>query len=159
MSSTSSTDDSGDLFDPLAEELQNVQSVIHVTRENIDALNAKFANLQEPPPMYITEYQELTSKLHDLFVKEHELMEQLSSQQEEANKVDQQIIQLEYTNHQPQYQNQQQSSHQHAHLASIDMVCIWFRIFYIPINMGGFLFIFRRILMQQTVIVEVDVVL
>ncbi|XP_014089725.2 raf homolog serine/threonine-protein kinase Raf [Bactrocera oleae] len=121
MSSTSSTDESGDLFDPLAEELQNVQSVIHVTRENIDALNAKFANLQEPPPMYITEYQELTSKLHDLFVKEHELMEQLSSQQEEANKADQQKIQLEYTNHQPQYQNQQQSSHQHAHLASIDM--------------------------------------
>ncbi|XP_017494940.1 PREDICTED: raf homolog serine/threonine-protein kinase phl [Rhagoletis zephyria] len=117
MSSTSSTDDSGDLFDPLAEELQNVQSVIHVTRENIDALNAKFANLQEPPPMYITEYQELTSKLHDLFVKEHELMDQLSCQQEESSQVDQQKIQLEYSNQTHHYQNQQQ----HGQIASTDM--------------------------------------
>lgn len=135
MSSTSSTDDSGDLFDPLADELQNVQSVIHVTRENIDALNAKFANLQEPPPMYITEYQELTSKLHELFVKEHELMEQLTNQQEETNKADQQKTQLEYTNQQLQYQNQQQSSHQHAHLASIDTVSIFFGILYVHIHM------------------------
>ncbi|XP_054727137.1 raf homolog serine/threonine-protein kinase Raf [Anastrepha obliqua] len=121
MSSTSSTDDSGELFDPLAEELQNVQSVIHVTRENIDALNAKFANLQEPPPMYITEYQELTSKLHDLFVKEHELMEQLSCQQEEASQVDQKKNQPEYNNQTYHYQNQQQASHQHGQVASVDM--------------------------------------
>ncbi|XP_067635370.1 raf homolog serine/threonine-protein kinase Raf [Eurosta solidaginis] len=123
MSSASSTDDSGDLFDPLAEELQNVQSVIHVTRENIDALNAKFANLQEPPPMYITEYQELTSKLHDLFVKEHELMEQLSSQQEATGQAEpqtQQKIQHEYNN-QHYYQNQHQSTPHHGHVASNDL--------------------------------------
>lgn len=74
---STSTDDSDELLDPLSEELRNIQSVIHVTRENIDALNAKFANLQEPPPMYITEYQELTSKLHEFEIKEHELIEKL----------------------------------------------------------------------------------
>lgn len=74
---SSSTDDSDELFDPLSEELRNIQSVMQITRENIDALNTKFANLQEPPPMYVTEYQELTSKLHELEIKEHELVERL----------------------------------------------------------------------------------
>lgn len=79
---SSSTDDSDELVDPLAEELRNIQSVIHVTRENIDALNAKFANLQEPPPLYITEYQELTSKLHELELKEHELVDRVQQNEE-----------------------------------------------------------------------------
>lgn len=65
-------------------ELRNLQSVINVTRENIDALNAKFANLQEPPPMYIKEYQELASKLHELRDKELEIMEKLQQQCEYA---------------------------------------------------------------------------
>lgn len=66
--------------DPLIEELKNIQMgkrifvffsfieimfcvylVIHVTRENIDALNAKFANLQNPPSMYII------GKCHSIF--------------------------------------------------------------------------------------------
>lgn len=71
------SDDSEELLDPLSEELRNVQSVIYVTRENIDALNAKFANLQDPPPMYVAEYQELTSRLHELEAKEHELTEKI----------------------------------------------------------------------------------
>lgn len=82
-----------------------------MTRENIDALNAKFANLQNPPSMYIigkchsifrfffffmqclscffftfffffVEYQELTSKLHELETKELEL-ERLQQPEEE----------------------------------------------------------------------------
>lgn len=73
----SSSDDSEDILDPLSEELRNIQSVIFITRENIDALNAKFANLQDPPPMYIAEYQDLTSRLHELEIKEHELVERL----------------------------------------------------------------------------------
>lgn len=81
---SSSTDDSDELLDPLSEELRNIQSVIHVTRENIDALNAKFANLQEPPPMYITEYQELTSKLHELEAQEQELIEKIQAQTEDG---------------------------------------------------------------------------
>lgn len=71
------SDDSEDILDPLSEELRNIQSVISVTRENIDALNAKFANLQDPPPMYIAEYQELTSRLHELEIKEHEVVEKI----------------------------------------------------------------------------------
>lgn len=67
-----------DEFDALEDELKNIQSVIVLTRENIDALNAKFAGLQHPPPMYLSEYQELTSKLHELEVKEQQLSEQLS---------------------------------------------------------------------------------
>lgn len=65
------------MIDPLAEELRNIESVICVTSRNIDALNAKFANLQDPPPMYIAEYQELTSRLHELEEKKHEITEKL----------------------------------------------------------------------------------
>lgn len=81
---SSSTEDSdSELLEPLFEELRNVQSVMYVTRENIDALNARFANLQDPPVMYVTEYQELTSKLHELELKERDLTEQLQVQADE----------------------------------------------------------------------------
>lgn len=69
-----------DEIETLEDELKNIQNVIHLTRENIDALNAKFAGLQHPPPMYLTEYQELTSKLHELEVKEQQLNEQINYQ-------------------------------------------------------------------------------
>ncbi|XP_015601956.1 raf homolog serine/threonine-protein kinase Raf [Cephus cinctus] len=65
--------------DPLRYELQNIQSVIHVTRQNIDALNNRFAGFQHPPSIYLTEYQELTSKLHELESKEQKLNELLNS--------------------------------------------------------------------------------
>lgn len=59
------------------DDLRNIQNIITVTRNNIDALNAKFANLQEPPVMFVTEYQELTGKLHELKTKEHDLLERI----------------------------------------------------------------------------------
>lgn len=71
--------DSGDEMDPLQYELRNIQNVIHFTRQNIDALNAKFADFQHPPSMYLAEYQELTSKLHEFEVEEHKLLEQISN--------------------------------------------------------------------------------
>lgn len=75
---SSPSDDTDDLMiDPLAEELRNIESVINVTSRNIDALNAKFANRQDPPPMYISEYQELTSRLHELEEKKLELTEKM----------------------------------------------------------------------------------
>lgn len=120
MTSTPSSDDSEELYDALTEELKNIQLVIHVTRENIDALNAKFANLQEPPPMYIAEYQELTSKLHELEAKETELMEQMSAQQELEEKQSEQQKQQqqynEYVAYQSHYQNQQQIQMQQQQL-------------------------------------------
>lgn len=85
---TDDTDDEQQLvLDPysqLEEDLRNIKSVIHVTRENIDALNAKFADFQQPPTLYLEEYQELTAKLHDLETKEQELMERKSQMQAQA---------------------------------------------------------------------------
>lgn len=76
--SFSMSTDSEDM-DPLQYELRNIQNVIHFTRQNIDALNAKFADFQHPPSMYLAEYQELTSKLHEFEVEEHKLIEQISN--------------------------------------------------------------------------------
>ncbi|XP_043253990.1 raf homolog serine/threonine-protein kinase Raf [Colletes gigas] len=67
--------------DPLRYELRNIQNVIHVTRQNIDALNNRFAGFQQPPLIYLNEYQELTSKLHDLKSKEQKLNELLNASQ------------------------------------------------------------------------------
>ncbi|KAF4524866.1 hypothetical protein B566_EDAN012822 [Ephemera danica] len=60
-------------------QLRNIQSVIRLTRKNIDALNARFAGFQHPPSMYLKEYHELTSKLHEFELRETELVEQLSN--------------------------------------------------------------------------------
>lgn len=81
---SSSSTDHGDGEENMHDELKNIQSVMCLCRENIDALNEKFANLQNPPPMYINEYQELTSKLHELEIKEHELMERLQQNEIET---------------------------------------------------------------------------
>nr|QMV48161.1 Raf [Plutella xylostella] len=72
----STSTDSDDVADPLS-EIRNIQSIINVTRENIDALNAKFAGFQRPPSLYLSEYQELTSKLHNLEQRERSLRELL----------------------------------------------------------------------------------
>ncbi|XP_034840966.1 raf homolog serine/threonine-protein kinase Raf isoform X2 [Maniola hyperantus] len=72
----STSTDSDDVADPTY-EIRNIQSIINVTRENIDALNAKFAGLQHPPSLYLSEYQELTAKLHTLELREQTLRELL----------------------------------------------------------------------------------
>ncbi|XP_063829891.1 raf homolog serine/threonine-protein kinase Raf [Ostrinia nubilalis] len=74
----STSTDSDDVADPTY-EIRNIQSIINVTRENIDALNAKFAGFQHPPSLYLSEYQELTSKLHDLETRERTLRELLQT--------------------------------------------------------------------------------
>lgn len=58
------------------EEIKNIENVISLTRANVDALNAKFAEYQHPPAMYLKEYEELTSKLHDLELNKRKLTEQ-----------------------------------------------------------------------------------
>lgn len=91
---SSPSDDADELMiDPLAEELRNIETVISVTSRNIDALNAKFANLQDPPPMYIAEYQELTSRLHELEEKKHEITEKL--QQNESPEPPEETIEVQ----------------------------------------------------------------
>lgn len=74
--------DPDDLYldtDPLRYELRNIQSVIKVTRQNIDALNNRFAGFQHPPSIYLNEYHELTSKLHELESKQQKLNELFNS--------------------------------------------------------------------------------
>ncbi|XP_042884721.1 raf homolog serine/threonine-protein kinase Raf-like isoform X2 [Penaeus japonicus] len=62
----------------LEEELQNIQNIIHLTKEYIDDLNSRFAGFQHPPSLYLTEYTELTGKLHRFEAKEQEILEQLT---------------------------------------------------------------------------------
>ncbi|CAB0040544.1 unnamed protein product [Trichogramma brassicae] len=92
----SSTDPLSPLFNhnticPIRYELRNIQSVIHVTRQNIDALNSRFATFQDPPAIYLTEYQELTSKLHELEAKEQLLNDLLTIAEAEANAANTEI--------------------------------------------------------------------
>lgn len=61
--------------DSLRSEIKNLQSVINVTRQNIDALNNKFVLSYQPSPssIYLIEHHELTTKLHELEYKEQKL--------------------------------------------------------------------------------------
>ncbi|XP_072745077.1 raf homolog serine/threonine-protein kinase Raf [Anoplolepis gracilipes] len=73
--------ESGEFSDPdddYLDELRNIQSIIAVTRQNIDTLNNRFAGLQHPPSIYLNEYQELTGKLHKLETEEQRLNELLN---------------------------------------------------------------------------------
>ncbi|KAJ1520971.1 hypothetical protein ONE63_004045 [Megalurothrips usitatus] len=81
MSTPPSEDEGG-----LLAEIRNVRSVIQLTRENIDALNAKFAHYSSPPQMYVNEYEELTGKLHELEMKEQELMDRRALREQELLK-------------------------------------------------------------------------
>lgn len=60
-------------------ELQNVQSVINLTKENIDCLNERFSKFKPPPKIYLNEYQDLTSKLHQLKTMEQNLIDKMQS--------------------------------------------------------------------------------
>jgi B-Raf proto-oncogene serine/threonine-protein kinase len=59
------------------DELENVQSVIQLTKENIDALNERFQKFKPSPKIYLDEYQDLTSKLHQLNLMEQKLVEKM----------------------------------------------------------------------------------
>ena len=43
----------------------NIQNHIKLTKEHIDALNVRFAGYQNPPGIFISEYEEWTQKLHN----------------------------------------------------------------------------------------------
>lgn len=58
-------------------DLENVQSHIQLTKENTDALNARFSKFNPSPKIYLDEYQELTSKLHEFKNMEQNLIEQI----------------------------------------------------------------------------------
>lgn len=113
---SSPSDDTDDLIiDPLAEELRNIESVITTLSRNIDALNAKFANRQDPPPMYISEYQELTSRLHELEEKKLELTEKI--QQNESPEPPEESLEVNFKS----LSNQLSATMHEKHLCSIRM--------------------------------------
>jgi len=64
-------------YTSLADELKNIQNHIKLTREHIDALNARFAGYQNPPGIFLSEYEELTSKLHTFNQREQSLKDRL----------------------------------------------------------------------------------
>ncbi|XP_054718655.1 serine/threonine-protein kinase B-raf-like isoform X2 [Uloborus diversus] len=59
--------------------LKNIRSMIRLTKGNLEALNARFAEYQHPPSMYITEYEDLTSKLNEFQIQEQRLLEQIGN--------------------------------------------------------------------------------
>lgn len=61
----------------LSSELQTIQHHISLTKEHIDKLNERFRDYQKPPGIFVTEYDELTSKLHDFTEREQQLKEKL----------------------------------------------------------------------------------
>ena len=65
-------EDSSD-WSSLSEELRNIQNHIRLTKEHIDALNARFAGYQNPPGIFLNEYEELTFKLHQFIMREQTL--------------------------------------------------------------------------------------
>ena len=48
------------------------------SREHIDALNARFAGYQNPPGIFLSEYDEQTEKLHKFILREQNLKGDLS---------------------------------------------------------------------------------
>jgi len=53
--------------------------MIRLTKGNLEALNARFAQYQHPPSMYIAEYEDLTSKLNEFQRQEEKLLELMTS--------------------------------------------------------------------------------
>ncbi|XP_018023345.1 raf homolog serine/threonine-protein kinase Raf isoform X1 [Hyalella azteca] len=74
--------------DTLMGELENIRSIILFTKKYIDDINSRFAGIKHPPPLYLSEYQELTGKLHKFEAREQEILEHLGgevlSRQDEA---------------------------------------------------------------------------
>lgn len=65
-------------WDRTTEELKNIQHHIKLTKDHIDALNARFAAYQNPPGIFIQEYEEYTNKLHTFLAREQVLKEKIN---------------------------------------------------------------------------------
>lgn len=68
------------IHDPLLlqNELLNIRNVIQVITNNLSSLKAKFSELPNPPLLFISEQEELSSKLQELKQKELLLSQQLN---------------------------------------------------------------------------------
>ena len=59
-------------------QLESIQHHISLTKKHIDDLNETFAPYQPPPSIFVSEYEELTSKLHDFLEREERLRQRLN---------------------------------------------------------------------------------
>ncbi|XP_013407069.1 serine/threonine-protein kinase B-raf isoform X2 [Lingula anatina] len=68
-----------DIFETTSkqEEIRNIQNLIRLTKEKLEAINAEFGIDPHPPSLYLDEYNELTTKIHELQEKEDALKDQL----------------------------------------------------------------------------------
>lgn len=66
-------DENSDEFS-LMDDLRNIQTIIAVTRNNIDALTEKSAVFENPPQMFLNELVELSAKMIELKEKEDDLL-------------------------------------------------------------------------------------
>ncbi|XP_062613189.1 serine/threonine-protein kinase B-raf-like isoform X1 [Saccostrea cucullata] len=65
----------------IQDELKNIRKVIQLTKDSLDELNKTFGNDQQPNPMYLEEYETLTNKIHDLQVKEEDLLAKMPNEE------------------------------------------------------------------------------
>lgn len=73
LSNTPPRDDAYEIAN-LVDQIRNIQNLLRLTKENLEALNAKFGSKQQPDPMYLQEYEALTNKIHELQEKESQLL-------------------------------------------------------------------------------------
>ena len=57
--------------------LSNIQSLIRLTKVNIESLNERFASIKHPPSEYLIEYEDLTTRLNDFQMQENALVDEL----------------------------------------------------------------------------------
>ncbi|KAK4337426.1 hypothetical protein RND71_043537 [Anisodus tanguticus] len=84
-------------------QLENIRNMMRLTKDNLSKLNEKFAGFQHPPQMYISEYEQLTTKLNEFQNQEQKLTEQLSEENASdqycvPNNSDIQFSPLNYSN-------------------------------------------------------------
>lgn len=61
-------------------QLTNIRNMIRLTADNLSKLNERFAGIKHPPPLYISEYEQLCTKLDEFQTQEQKLVEQLSEE-------------------------------------------------------------------------------
>ncbi|ESO95696.1 hypothetical protein LOTGIDRAFT_116428 [Lottia gigantea] len=59
-------------------QIENIRTLIKVTRLKLEEMNAEFGKHQHPPPLYLQEYEELANKIHEYQLTEQKLLEQMS---------------------------------------------------------------------------------
>ncbi|KAL5014396.1 hypothetical protein ScPMuIL_008666 [Solemya velum] len=78
-----SRDDDAFVHDNLQSEVQNIRNLIQLTQDSLKDLIEQFGKQQHPDPMYLAEYEDLTAKMHELQLREQQLLEQRSEDVDE----------------------------------------------------------------------------